>query len=157
MKRILLLLSLFAAAQFALAQLPNLTDFEIDPGDAFANLNQLEMAIGSSNQLDHQQLIAQLPGMALDSASEIFIDPLFKFNAFQFAAVVSCVASCASVGPLAGVGAVLYIHSSVEGPYRQSETKRAWLGCLAGNAPYVVGIAAYIAVLVVLNTQQGGF
>jgi len=156
MKRILFLLTILLAVGSAHAQLPAVADFRIDAGNAFQNLDALEgMLVADGRKLTAEelhQLTAMLPDSLLDY--EPFRDPLFKLNAFNFAAVVSCVGSCISVGPAAGIAAVLVVHSNTEPPQRAVEVKRAWLGCVAGNAPYVVFVGAYIAAIILLNQQE---
>ena len=136
----------------AAAQTPSVADFALDAGTTFDRLDALEEAIGNvpaNTNADEwmMQLAATLP----DSLDGEYRDPLLNLKPFTFAAVAGCAGSCIGLGWAAGIAAVVIVNQDAPKAIRRYQTGKAWLGCAAGNAPYVVFLAAYITAIVLAN------
>ena len=152
MKHFFLSLCLLLASTTAWAQLPSVSDFNLDPGNVFQHLDALEQSLDVVPEgLTQEQWFAQVAAAMPDSVAGEYRDPLFNLPLFTFAAVAGCGGSCIGLGFASGLAAVIIVNQDADPAIRRDETRKAWLGCAAGNAPYFLFVGAYIAVIVAAN------
>lgn len=146
------LLAALLLATTSRAQSPSVADFNIAEGAVFERLDAAEALWQAQPESALKAL--KSAGYAFATTDSVFKDPIFKLPAFQFALLVSCAGSCFSVGFVSGPVAIMMVYSMTEVPYRGPETTKALYGCLAGNAPFVLFIGAYVGVILWVNQNQ---